>query len=47
MFTGILKHGRRNQKREPEGCSMRKTQPTVAGLEDAGKGHKPTNAGGL
>lgn len=26
---------------------MRKTQPTVAGLEDAGKGHKPTNAGGL
>lgn len=25
---------------------MRKTQPTVAGLEDAGKGHKPINAGG-
>ena len=35
-----------NRENQRDG-SVRRTQPIVAGLEDAGKGHRPTNAGGL
>lgn len=48
VITRVLVNGRRERTRENQrNDSMRKTQPTVAGLEDGRRGNEARNVGGI